>query len=214
MVDFDVSQTDASHLMNDPSAQAIARVYADAFVKATAKTGTENALEEYASFLNDVLNKNKEFASLLTSKVVSGSDKLQLIEKIVTPLASEIFTNFLCTLAKHDRLDLLPVVFKEARHLFETSKGEKRVQVTSARDLSDSMVENIKNTLKQKFSFEPILETRTDPSLLGGIMIQVDDTLYDSSLRTRMKQLRDRLQQRSLHEIQSGRDRFSNPEGN
>jgi F-type H+-transporting ATPase subunit delta len=57
--------------------------------------------------------------------------------------------------------------------------------------------------------FEPILETRLDTSLLGGVIIRIGDTVYDSSLRTRMKQLHERLRERSLHEIQVGRDRFS-----
>jgi F-type H+-transporting ATPase subunit delta len=48
---------------------------------------------------------------------------------------------------------------------------------------------------------------------LGGIVIRVGDTIYDSSLALRIKQLRERLRQRSLHEIQSGRDRFGHPEG-
>ena len=48
--------------------------------------------------------------------------------------------------------------------------------------------------------------------LIGGIVIRVADTVYDSSLATRVAQLRDRIQQRSLHEIQSGRDRFGTPE--
>ena len=47
-----------------------------------------------------------------------------------------------------------------------------------------------------------------------GLVIQVDDTVYDGSLRTRLKQLRGRLDNRSIHEIQSGRDRFSHPKGN
>jgi probable F420-dependent oxidoreductase len=65
----------------------------------------------------------------------------------------------------------------------------------------------------KRFGFDAILETSQDPELIGGMVIQVGDTVYDASLKTRISQLRDRLRQRSLNEVQSGRDRFSHPEG-
>ena len=92
--------------------------------------------------------------------------------------------------------------------------GKQRVQIKSAQPLSDSARDRIRQRLAASLPFDPILETQVDPSLIGGIVIRVADTVYDSSLATRVEQLRERIQQRSLHEIQSGRDRFSSPEGN
>ena len=51
-----------------------------------------------------------------------------------------------------------------------------------------------------------------DPDILGGLRIRVGDTVYDGSLRARLTQLRHRVRERSLHEIQSGRNRFSHSE--
>ena len=86
--------------------------------------------------------------------------------------------------------------------------------VKAAKPLTSSARDKITSQLKEKFGFTPIIQEEIDESLLGGIVIQVGDTVYDSSLRTRMKQLRESLRERALNEIQSGRDRFSNPEGN
>ena len=55
---------------------------------------------------------------------------------------------------------------------------------------------------------EPVLHTRVDPDLLGGLVVRVGDWLYDASVRTRLADIRDQVIQRSSHEIQSGRDRF------
>ena len=52
-----------------------------------------------------------------------------------------------------------------------------------------------------------------NPAILGGMVIRVGDTVYDSSLKARLRQLRGRLKQQATHEIQSGRDRFRHPEG-
>ncbi len=96
----------------------------------------------------------------------------------------------------------------------EARSGKQRVQIKTAMPLSDQSRDRLRQRLAESLPFEPILETQVDPSLIGGIVIRVGDTVYDSSLATRVAQLRDRIQQRSLHEIQSGRDRFSSAEGN
>lgn len=208
-------KTRPAHVLEDPSAQAIARTYASSFLGAAGggAKGTE-ALEEFGSFIDDVLDKQPEFAQVLTSGIVSRDEKLGLIDRVLSGRGSDLFTNFLRVLAKHDRLDLLPLIRNEAQLQHEKNEGKQRVVVKAAKTLSSGAKDKIKTQLQGKFGFEPIIEEQIDESLLGGIVIQVGDTVYDSSLRTKMKQLRESLRERALNEIQSGRDRFSNPEGN
>ena len=212
MADQEELQVRVASVLEDPSAKAIARVYANAFLD-SATGDAAGALEELDSFLDDVLAKNPEFESILLSVIVNREDKIGLIDRAIAPHASELFTNFLRVLARHDRLELLPVILGETRSLHETRTGQKHVTVRSAKPLSDDALSKIRERLNDKFDFEPIIDAETDESLLGGLVIQVDDTVYDSSLRTRMKQLRSSLRERYLNEIQSGRDRFSHPEG-
>jgi F-type H+-transporting ATPase subunit delta len=201
-------------VMEDPSAQAIARTYADAFLNAAAATGAETGLDELGSFVTDIFQKIPELRQVFVSGAVGREEKLGLIDRVFAPRASELLTNFLRVLARHDRLDLLPAILHEARLRQEERSGQRRVQVRVARELDQAAEARIRERLRAALSFTPILETRVDPALLGGIVIRVGDTVYDSSLATRIKQLRERLKYRSLHEIQSGRDRFGHPEGN
>lgn len=175
--------------------------------------GVEAALEEGQSFVDDVLQRNPDLERLLVSPTINRGDKLKLIERVVTGRGSEFITSFLKVLARHDRLDLLPNILQAARIQHERSSGRKRVSIKTAKPLSDEFRKAIGDKLRSGFAFEPILEAETDPSLIGGMVIRVDDTVYDSSLRTQLKQLRARLRERSLHEIQTGRNRFSHPEG-
>ena len=200
-------------VMEDPSAQAIARTYADAFLNAAAGTGVDDALEEFASFVADVLDANPKFEAILLSGIVRRDEKIKLIDRAIAPYGSELFVNFLRVLAQHDRLELLPMILGESQVRHEVRTGRQRVQVTSAQPLSEETRNDVRKRLAESLPFEPILEERTDPAVLGGLVIQVGDTVYDSSLRTRLKQLRRRLRERSLNEIQGGRDRFSHPEG-
>ena len=105
-------------------------------------------------------------------------------------------------------------VQKEAVLVQEQLSGQRRVQIRTSKPLSESSRSQITDQLKNKLGFDPILQESVDESLIGGLIIQVGDTVYDSSLRTRLKTLAGRLTERTLNEIQSGRDRFSHPEGN
>ena len=55
----------------------------------------------------------------------------------------------------------------------------------------------------RQFGREPVLDARVDPDLLGGLMVQVGDWLYDASVRTRLERIRNQLIERSSHAIQS-----------
>lgn len=201
-----------SELQADPQTQAVARIYADAFLDSAPAGQVESLLEEFKSFVTEVLEKQPEFRTLLVSAMVSRDEKLAVISRSIAPVASPTFANFLSVVANHERLDLLTQILHETQRQHEIRTGRGRVQVVSAKALSPASEENIQRQLAQKLPFQPVLETSVDPSLLGGLVIRVGDTVYDGSLRSRLKQLRDRLRQRSIHEIQSGRDRFSHSE--
>lgn len=201
-------------VMEDPGARSVAKVYSQAFLDAAGSGAASSALEELSSFVDDVLGQNAEFDRMLRTQQLSVEAKLELLEKVVVPQSTPLFANFIRVVAHHDRLDLLPLIRDLAVREIERRQGQRRVQVTSAVELSAQTLDTIRNSMANALSTQPILETRIDPSLLGGMKIRVGDTVYDGSLKTQVKQLRARLRERCLNEIQRGRDRFSHQDGN
>lgn len=199
-------------VLDDPGTVAIARVYADAFLNAAGENAADG-LEEFQSFIDDVLAANPEFDSILTSGLSNRDEKLGLIDRVVAPNSSDFFANTLRVLAQHERLDLLREILASARLSFEKQNGQQRVQVVSVKPLDEATLGRVKDRVAEAFGFEPIIEPQTDPRLIGGIVIRVGNSVYDGSLRTSLNQLAKKMHQGSLHEIQSGRDRFSHPEG-
>jgi len=213
MTDKNPQAARVASVMEDPSSRAVARTYADALLDA-AGTGTEGVLEDLGSFVDDVLDKLPDLREVFFSRIIGRDEKIRLIDQVFAPRTSPTVANFLRVLVRHDRLELVGLIVREARLRQETRSGKQRVQIRTALPLSDQARDRLRKRLAESLPFDPILETRVDPSLIGGIVIRVADTVYDSSLVTRVAQLRERIQQRSLHEIQSGRDRFSSSEGN
>jgi F-type H+-transporting ATPase subunit delta len=121
-----------------------------------------------------------------------------------------LFLNFLLVLNHHDRLDLLRPICDAYRGLRDQRARRIRIQVRSAAPLDDGQRDRLQRELQETFHLEPILETEIDPELLGGMLVRVGDWVYDASVRTQLETIRNQLIARSSHEIQSGRNRFSN----
>lgn len=206
-------KTRPDHVLEDPGAQAVASLYARSFLEAAQANNVDDAAGELSSFVDEVLAKNPEFRALLVSDSISRDDKLSLIDRSLAPKCSEFFANFLKVLVNHGRTGLVEQIREVTNQVQEELAGKQRVQIRSAKPLSDGSRQQVVEQLKNKLGFDPILVESVDESLIGGLVIQVGDTVYDSSLRTRVKTLAGRLTERTLNEIQSGRDRFSHPEG-
>jgi F-type H+-transporting ATPase subunit delta len=191
---------------------AVARRYADALVNAAESEGlVEPALEEIAEIRNQVLVPHPRFATLLTSAQVSTAEKDRILVTVFDHRVSSLVLRFLRVLNRHGRLDLLGIVLVEARALWDRRNRRVPVQVRSAVPLDENQLQSVRDQLARLTGATPILQVATDPSLIGGLVIQVGDHLYDASVKHRLAQLRQRLIEGKTHEIQSRRDQFSYP---
>lgn len=199
----------------DVRSQSIAVVYAKALLGATEAAGaTDAALAELDSLVSDVLDKLPRLDAIFSSALVSGDQKIALIDKSIGPQASPLLRNFLKVLATHGRLDILRAIRREARRMFDKMRGRLRVHVSTATELDKDLTRRLTDMLRGMLGAEPVLEITTRPELIGGLVLRVGDTVYDGSVSTRLERIREHMIERSVHEIQSGRDRFSTSEGN
>ncbi len=198
----------------DNVGQRVARVYADALLKAAAEHGRgAEVLDELNALVGDVFRREPELEQFLASPAVGRERKGEVIRRTFEGRASELLVNFLYVLNNHDRLDVLRGVRAVYNDLFDRSQNRVRVVVRSAVPLAGDQRERIASELREAFGKEPVLHASVDPALLGGLVVQVDDWVYDASVRTRLELIRKQLVERSSHAIQSGRDRFSSANG-
>jgi len=200
----------ASRLEADVGARRVARVYAEAlFNEANGRNQSREVLDELEALVNDVVRTNPETGAFFSSAAIGRERKAESLQAALGGRLSDLVLHFVLVLNEHYRLDLLPVAVAAYRELLEQHTGQMRVQVRSAVPLDHDHQERLRGELRQAFQREPILELRVDPDLLGGMVVQVGDWLYDASIRTRLDTIRNQLIERSSYEIQSGRDRFS-----
>jgi len=191
---------------------ALARRYAEALVDAAQKEGgAEAGLDELAEVQDDVLRPFPRFAAVLASARVQPAQKDRMLREVLEGRASSLVLRFLRVLNRHGRLDILGAVLREARILWDQRNRRIPVQVRSAVPLDESQLRALQDRLTRLVDGTPIVNASTDPGLIGGLVVQIGDHLYDASVKNRLAQLRHRLIEGKTHEIQSRRDQFSHP---
>ena len=188
----------------------LARPYALALVNAAEKEGgIEPVLDELDQIDSDVLKVFPRFASLLGSARVSSAHKDRILTDVFEKRVSSVVLRFLRVLNRHERLGLLRVVAREARTIWDQRNKRIPVQVRAAVSLDEKQLQTLRDRLAALTGATPVLSVSTDPGLIGGLVVQVGDHRYDASVKSRLEQLRQRLIEGKMHEIQSRRDQFS-----
>jgi F-type H+-transporting ATPase subunit delta len=170
-------------------------------------------LEELDALASGVLAEHPRLEAVLGSPLVSPEEKTGLLDRLFGPRISPLLLNFMKVVSRHGRLGFLRAISRQARRLDEESRGEVRVGLTTAAALSQSQLDQIARGLRGVLGGEPVLEPAVDPLLIGGAVLRIGDTVYDGSVARGFEGLRQQMIERSVHEIQSRRDRFRHPAG-
>src|SRR5262245_42494132 len=190
----------------------LVRQYAEALLNAASNEGkAEAALDDLDAIQAEVLREHPSFAQLLSSSQVPAAEKDRILDQVFAGRVADIVLRFLRVLNRHGRLNLASAVAKEARQIWDRKHKRIPVRVVSAVPLDEGQQNALKERVAGMIAAIPVLETITEPSLVGGLIVQVGDQVYDASIRNRLETLRQKLIEGKTHEIQSRRDQFSNP---
>ena len=195
--------------------QHVAGVYAEALLGAGENAAaTEALLGEFDSLVADVLDAFPKLEEILASALISHEEKVGILDRTLGPVASPLFLNFLKVVSSHGRLDSIRAIHRRVHELYDELGHRVRVRVSTAVPVSAALAQSIARGLRGVLDGEPILEQSVDPDLIGGVVVRVGDTVYDASIARQLENMRQQMIDRSAHEIQSRRDRFSYPAGN
>ncbi len=171
--------------------QSLAGRYATAIFELAQEQNAIDALERDFAALKAMIADSADLARLVRAPVFSAEDQANGMNAVLAAMqASPLATRTVLLLAAKRRLFVLTDIIRAFEKLVERMRGEVSAQVTSARPLSDTQTEELKNILRSKLGREARLETKVDPSLLGGLVVKVGSRMIDSSLRTKLDGLR------------------------
>ncbi|MCI0680870.1 MAG: ATP synthase F1 subunit delta [Gemmataceae bacterium] len=199
----------------DVGAQQVAGVYAEALLNAAEKRGqVDEVYAELRELVEKVAGADPQLAAFFMSGTIGRDRRGAALRSAFEGRCSELLFNFLLVLNDHERLELIRPIRAMYRRLRDQRARRMRVQVYTAAPLADDQRRRLEQEVRDALHLEPVLETHVETDLIGGLIVRVNDWVYDGSIRTRLETIRKQLIERSSHEIQSRRDRFSSADGN
>ncbi|MHB9097201.1 MAG: ATP synthase F1 subunit delta [Syntrophales bacterium] len=172
----------------------IAKRYARAFFEIA---GEEKRYEEFYQELNRfsaVLRENKNLSEFLANPVFDQPDKKAVLESVLEKVpVSGLTANFLKLLVDKRRIGILSAIEGCYRDLMDNALKKARVTVATAFPLTGELSDRLQKALEGLTGREVEMTVSEDPTLLGGIIVRVGDTLYDGSIKTQLNNIRNLL---------------------
>ena len=170
--------------------------YATALYEATKSKGNSNEVLETLKALRMSLTENKEVLGVLSSPLISDTEKVGVLKMAVGPGLNDELSTFFTLLAKNNRLTELPSIVTALETKFSDDMGVESGSVRSAIELSDSEKTNVKSMIEKKLGKKVELTYAVDGSMIGGIEAKVGSYIFEDSIKTHMQKLNDFITRR------------------
>lgn len=201
----------AAQFAADVGVEHIADVYAKALLDVAEKAGdVQPVLADFDVLVSDVLAGFPKLEAVLASALVGIEEKDGILDRVLGGRVSPLFLRFLKVVSRHGRLDCLRAIHRRAHVLDDERGGRVRARFVTATPLDPALAQRIAENLRALLGAQPVIDWATDPELIGGAVLRIGDTVYDGSVASQLELLRQQIIDRSVHEIQSRRDRFRN----
>lgn len=165
--------------------------YAQALFDLATEQNQLAAVEADLKSLKAALADSRELRVLLASPSFSSEDKGKGLVAIAAKAKFSLTTaKFLGLLAANGRASALASIIASFERLAADARGVVAAQVTTALPLSAAQSKGLAAALRQALGKDPEIETRVDPSILGGIKVKVGSRLFDASLRSKLDSLK------------------------
>jgi F-type H+-transporting ATPase subunit delta len=173
---------------------AVGRRYAKALLDLAREQGQLDAVLEDVGSLSAAWKASAELREIVRNPVIPKPALKAALDAVMEKLGvSEIVRNTVKLLADKGRLAQLEDVLNALDELAEAETGRVRVEVTSAKPLSEAYYRQLTEKLQRATERQVVLVKNQDPSLIGGVVTRIGDEIFDGSLSNRLSELRETL---------------------
>ena len=161
----------------------LATRYAKSILDLAVERGQLEQVYSDMLYLQQLTKMSRDFLNLLRSPVVPTDKKLAVVETVTGKNISELTSGFTKLLINKGREGELPEVITAFVNQYKAKKGIYIVKLTTAIPVSEDLKNSIINQVKQTSDMKNIeLESKVDPGIIGGFVLQAGDKLIDASI--------------------------------
>lgn len=164
--------------------------YADALFGVARAEGTLGEVEDELFRFSQTLQGNDELRDALTNPSIPASRRQQIVEDLLGGKASSTTVALVSMVVGTGRARDLPGIIRQIVEMSAAEANREVAEVRSAVPLNDDQRKRLAEALGQATGKQVEVKVVVDPSVLGGIVAQVGDTVIDGSVRSRLDQLK------------------------
>ncbi|CCB67928.1 ATP synthase F1, delta subunit [Hyphomicrobium sp. MC1] len=179
---------------DETSVDGVAGRYASALFELAKESSNIEGIESDLVNFQSLLDESPDLVRLVCSPVIAADDQEKAMAAILDRAGiGGLTANFLKLVTANRRLFVIQDMIKVYRSLAAKARGEITAEVTSAFALNDEQISALKETLKASVGKDVTLQSRVDPSILGGLIVKVGSRMIDSSLKTKLQNMKTAL---------------------
>jgi F-type H+-transporting ATPase subunit delta len=174
----------------DPGAEQVGKTYARALIGAAASAGVaDQVLDQLQVLVDDYLGGSDKLAAAFASPRIDEAEKGRVIDKLFGGQFHPVLINFLKIMGKRGRLGYVGAVRTAAESLRDEMQGRLVAEVRTAVPLDDSSRALVISRLESVTNKKVRLRETVDPTLIGGMIVRIGDTVFDSSVANQIDKM-------------------------
>ena len=172
--------------------EEIAQVYARSLFQVAREQDKLDVVRDELGQVSEILEENHDMRLFFFSPYFSTEEKREGLRSTIQG-ADPVTMNLLDVLVENHRLPVVPRIRREYERLWRDANDLLPVTVTSAVELDDAVVTRIGEEIGRQTGRKVELTRTVDPSIVGGFIVRVGNSILDSSIKNRLENLRKQI---------------------
>lgn len=168
--------------------------YSQALYELARENNSLNEIEDQAKSIIKLILESDDFNNLIKNPINKPEDQLNALNLISENFKfNNLLKIFLGFLVNKRRLFYLDKILKDFIGICSNMRGEILANISVAKELDPNQIKKIKEELSENFGSNIKLNYKYDPSLIGGLIIQVGSVMIDTSIKNKLKQIENKM---------------------
>jgi len=179
----------ASQTQTSPTA----KVYARSLLELARQRNLAEPIGKDLAAIGQILRDTPSFAAFLRDPGIRGEERTRVIDQVLKPSVDPLLANFLGVLNANGRLNYLEQITVAYANLLDELLGKIEVDVTTAQRLAPADLDKVRQSVSATLGRDAIVHQYVDESIIGGLVLRVQDKLIDASVKTQLQTIKRQL---------------------
>lgn len=173
--------------------QRVSSRYAKAMLQTAVKEGVADTLYSDFKYVDSLLDMSDELRSLTQSPVVRNWKKKNIYKELFEGKVNNLSYQFIMMLTNKNRDGLIPSIVNQYVIQYNRLNNLLPVEIYTTGEMDAVLKAKVEKQLTDWSKKKILPEYKIDPSIKGGILIKVDDWVYDGSVKHQLEMLHEKL---------------------